>query len=262
MYTPALSLVPTRLLSHLCPPTALAEVIARGLGASAKLSAAAQQLFEKLAKRVKKKKHEYKNDDLVSIAWAFGQLKLESPKLFDILGYRTIQTENLPPDQVSKLLWAFGRLSHMAPVIFQALGSRLKATLDEYSASQAASAAWSYAACSHWNPGLFDTFSGKLGPKLGSFSAADLGNLGWSYAVFDDFNTGKKLFGESGWTNRLASVGISGLGDGPLAQLHQWELWREERGSIWPRYLISPPRHPFLPYVRTPPFPHASDSDS
>ena len=132
MYTRALSLVPT---------TALAEVIARGLGASATLSAAARQLFEKLAKRVKKKKHEYKNDDLVSIAWAFGQLKLESPKLFDILGYRTIQTENLPPDQVSKLLWAFGRLSHMAPVIFQALGSRLKATLDEYSASQAASAA-------------------------------------------------------------------------------------------------------------------------
>ena len=57
-------------------------------------------------------------------------------------------------------------------------------------------------------------------------------NLAWAFAVADS-NSADELFGTLSFTTRCAQL-QSAFTLPELSQLHQWSLWRDERGVPWP----------------------------
>ena len=93
--------------------------------------------------------------------------------------------------------------------------------------------AWAFAAVGHASPELFKAISAEAVRRgLGGFNAQDLSNMAWAFAVFD-FPSADELFGTLSFSSRCAQLEESFSQEG-LTQLHQWSLWREERGERWP----------------------------
>ena len=67
---------------------------------------------------------------------------------------------------------------------------------------------------------------------LGGFNEQALSNTAWAFAVADP-SSADELFGTASFTTRCAHL-ESSFPDNALTQLHQWSLWREERGAQWP----------------------------
>ena len=67
---------------------------------------------------------------------------------------------------------------------------------------------------------------------LNDFDELNLSNLAWTFAVLNP-PSADKLFSMASFTTRCAHF-ESSLSRPALCQLHQWSLWREERGGQWP----------------------------
>ena len=67
---------------------------------------------------------------------------------------------------------------------------------------------------------------------LGGFNEQELSNTAWAFAVADP-SSADELFGTASFTTRCAHL-ESSFRHTALTQLHQWSLWREERGAQWP----------------------------
>jgi hypothetical protein len=67
---------------------------------------------------------------------------------------------------------------------------------------------------------------------LGGFNEQNLTITAWAFAVADP-STADELFGTASFTTRCAHLETS-FSLAHLSQLHQWSLWREERGALWP----------------------------
>merc|ERR1712070_671965 len=67
---------------------------------------------------------------------------------------------------------------------------------------------------------------------LGDFNGQGLSNTAWALAVFDTPSAGE-LFRTASFTTRCAHFAATWARE-ELRQLHQWSLWREERGESWP----------------------------
>ena len=65
---------------------------------------------------------------------------------------------------------------------------------------------------------------------MGDFGAKYLAMLAWAYAVLDHPAHG--LFGGDRFVRRCSAADVHELED--LTQLHQWQLWLEERDFGWP----------------------------
>ena len=56
--------------------------------------------------------------------------------------------------------------------------------------------------------------------------------MAWAFAVLEP-SCADELFGEASFMMRCAHLETS-FSSESLSQLHQWSLWREERGALWP----------------------------
>ena len=56
--------------------------------------------------------------------------------------------------------------------------------------------------------------------------------MAWAFAVLEP-SCADELFGVSSFTMRCAHLETA-FSREQLSQLHQWSLWREERGALWP----------------------------
>merc|ERR1712070_681360 len=85
----------------------------------------------------------------------------------------------------------------------------------------------------HASHELFKAISAEAVRRgLGGLNELSLSNLAWAFAVFDH-PCADELFGTVSFTMRCAHLEASFPHRG-LNQLHQWSLWREERGERWP----------------------------
>ena len=82
---------------------------------------------------------------------------------------------------------------------------------------------------------LFDAIAEEAAPRLGEFTPQDLANTAWAFAAAD--RPAPALFGGDAFVSRCAAEGGAaegGFETENLFQLHQWQLWQEERGAAWP----------------------------
>ena len=90
-----------------------------------------------------------------------------------------------------------------------------------------------FATAGHASPDLFLAISSEvLHLGLGDFEERHLSNTAWAFAVADP-PCADELFGTTIFVTQCALREAS-FSRKQLSQLHQWSLWREERGKVWP----------------------------
>ena len=93
--------------------------------------------------------------------------------------------------------------------------------------------AWAFATAGHEAPALLDAITAEaLRRGFCGFGEINASNIAWALAVFDT-PSASELFRTASFTMRRAHFDASIPLEG-LLQLHQWSLWREERGERWP----------------------------
>jgi hypothetical protein len=105
--------------------------------------------------------------------------------------------------------------------------------LDSFNEQALSNTVWAFATAGREAPALLEIISAEVGRRgLNDFNAQDLSNLAWAFAVLNP-PSADKLFSMASFTMRCAHLETS-LSRLDLRQLHQWSLWREERGAQWP----------------------------
>ena len=106
--------------------------------------------------------------------------------------------------------------------------------LGRFNGQNISNTAWAFATAGRAAPELFDAISAEVVRRgLGRFDEQSLSNTAWAFAVTSP-PSADKLFGTPSFTRRCAHLETS-FPLSALSQLHQWSLWREERGALWPR---------------------------
>jgi hypothetical protein len=90
--------------------------------------------------------------------------------------------------------------------------------------------AWAFAKAGHAAPRLLDAIAAEAVPRLRDFNPQGLANTVWAFAVAD--HLAPALFDSHDFVQLCAAQ--HGFLPAGLSQLHQWQLWREERGATWP----------------------------
>ena len=102
--------------------------------------------------------------------------------------------------------------------------------LREFGPQHLANTAWAFAAASHKAPALLDAVAAAAVLRLREFNPQELANTAWAFAAAD--HIAPALFDSDAFV-QLCAVERSFAPEN-LHQLHQWQLWREERGAAWP----------------------------
>ena len=224
------------------------EVVRRGLGDSnardlsntawafAKVGRAAPDLFEIISTEVVRRELcDFNAQDLSNTAWAFAKVGREAPDLFDIISAEVVRRglDDFNEQDLSNTAWAFAKVGREAPALFDIIsGEVVRRGLGDSNARDLSNTAWAFAKVGREAPALFDVISAEVVRRgLGDFNAQDLSNTAWAFAVLNP-PSADKLFGMASFTTRCAHLETS-FSLEHLSQLHQWSLWREERGALW-----------------------------
>ena len=135
---------------------------------------------------------------------------------------------------MSNTAWAFAKARHEAPALFEAISAEaVHRGLGDFNEQDLSNTAWAFATARHEAPALFEAISAEAERRgLGDFNEQDVCIIAWALAVFDTPSAGE-LFRTASFTTRCAHFDTSFSREN-LRQLHQWSLWREERGESWP----------------------------
>ena len=138
------------------------------------------------------------------------------------------------PQDLSNMAWAFAKADHASPQLSNAISAEVvHRRLSNFNPQDLSNTAWAFATAGHASPQLFNAISTELmRRRLGDFNPQALANTAWAFAVWNP-PSADELFGTTSFTTRCAELEKS-FACPDLSQLHQWSLWREERGALWP----------------------------
>ena len=102
--------------------------------------------------------------------------------------------------------------------------------LREFTPQGLANTVWAFATAGHAAPELLDAIAAAAVSQLREFTPQHLANTAWAFAVAD--HLAHALFDSHDFVQLCAAQ--HGFTPEGLSQLHQWQLWREERGAAWP----------------------------
>ena len=121
---------------------------------------------------------------------------------------------------------------HAAPALLDAIATEaVRRALRDFNPQNLANTVWAFATAGHAAPALFDAIATEVvRGSLHDFTPQNLANTAWAFAVAD--RPAPALFGGDAFVQRCAAE--RGFGSKALCQLHQWQLWQEERGAAWP----------------------------
>ena len=136
---------------------------------------------------------------------------------------------------LSNTAWAFATAGHKSPELFKAISAEaVRRRLSSFNEQHLSNTAWAFASAGHASPELFDAISAAVvRRRFGGFAQQDMSNIAWAFAVLEP-PSADELFGTVTFTTRCAQFETS-FSHEQLAQLHQWSLWVNERGALWPR---------------------------
>ena len=139
------------------------------------------------------------------------------------------------PQHLSNMAWALAKANRTAPELFDAISAEVvRRGLGRFNEQNLSNTVWAFATAGRAAPELFDVISAEVVRRgFGGFSAQNLSNTAWAFAVTSPPSM-DKLFDTPSFTTQCAHLEMSFTRSG-LCQLHQWSLWREERGALWSR---------------------------
>ena len=180
----------------------------------------------------------FNEQNLSNTTWAFAKADREAPVLFDLISAEVVRRGlgGFNEQNLSNTSWAFAKAGHAAPELFDAISAEaVRRGLGGFNAQDLSTTAWAFATAGHAAPELFDALSvGLACRRWGGFDEQNLTNTAWAFAVFDlPSASADELFSMASFTTRCAQFAASFSREN-LSQLHQWSLWRQERGAQWP----------------------------
>jgi len=151
--------------------------------------------------------------------------------LWDAAAARGEQTVGeFKPQELANTAWAYATAGHAAPALLDALAAEAAGRVREFNPQELANTAWAYATAGHAAPALLDALAAEAAGRVREFNPQELANTAWAFAVAD--RPAPVLFGGDTFVQRCAAE--RGFVLEHLRQLHQWQLWQEERGAAWP----------------------------
>ena len=197
----------------------------------------APELFKAIsAEAVRRGLGGFKEQNLSNTAWAFATAGHASPELFNAISAAVVRRGlgGFKEQNLSNTAWAFATVGCAAPELFDAISAEVvRRGLGGFNAQNLSITAWAFATVGRVAPELFDVISAEVVRRgFGGFSAQNLSNTAWAFAVTNPPSM-DKLFGTPSFTAQCAHLETS-FTRSSLRQLHQWSLWREERGALWP----------------------------
>ena len=195
---------------------------------------AAPALLDAIAAEAVPRMREFEPQTLSNTAWAYVTLQHAAPALLDAIAAEAArQVRDFTPQGLSTTAWAYAKAKHAAPALFDAIAAESRRQVRNFKPQNLANAAWSYATLQHGAPALFDAIAVEAAQRWRDFAPQETSNLAWAYAAADHSSC-EVLFGSAAFVahcdaTQAAFMHVS------LAQLHQWQLWLEERGATWPR---------------------------
>ena len=118
-------------------------------------------------------------------------------------------------------------------IVWAALPKAVLRSLVGFNAQNLSNTVWAFATAGHEAPELFDVISAEaMRRRLGGCDEQVLSTMAWAFAALNP-PSADELFMAASFTTRCAQLGTS-FSRESLSQLHQWSLWHEERGELWP----------------------------
>jgi hypothetical protein len=131
--------------------------------------------------------------------------------------------------ELANTAWAFATAGHAAQALLDAIAAVAVPRLREFNPQGLANTAWAFATAGHAAPALLDAIAAAAVLRLREFKPQELANTAWAFAAAD--HLAPALFDSHVFVQLCAERSFIPKG---LRQLHQWQLWREERGAAWP----------------------------
>ena len=226
-----------------------AEVVCRRLGgfteqdlsntawAFATAGHASMELFNAIsAEAVRRGLGDFNERDLSHTAWAFATVGHASVELFNGISAEVVRRRlgSFNEQDLSNTVWAFAKAGQTLPELFSAISAEVvRRQLGGFREIALSSTAWAFATAGHASAELFKAIAAEAVRRgLGGFNEQNLSNTAWAFAVLNPPSVAE-LFGPATFTTRCAHLETS-FSRKSLAQLHQWSLWRKERGARWP----------------------------
>ena len=194
----------------------------------------APALFDAIAAEAAPRVREFEPQTLWNTAWAYVTLHHAAPALLDAIAAEAArQVREFKPQELTNTAWAYAKAQHAAPALLDAIAAEARRQVRNFKPQHLANAAWSYATLQHGAPALFDAIAAEAAQRLRDFAPQETSNLAWAYAAADHSSC-EVLFGSAAFVAHCKATQAAFM-HSSLAQLHQWQLWLEERGIAWPR---------------------------
>ena len=170
-------------------------------------------------------------------ALACGELGGLSDRLQPVCEQTVRMLPELDARAVANLAHAFAKAGIVGAgpwqILWAALPEAVRWRLGGFTEQNLSNTAWAFATVGHASPELLNAISAEaVRWRLGGFDSQQLSNLAWAFAVFNPLSA-DELFSPPSFVTRCALLEAT-FSHSSLAQLHQWSLWREERGAPWP----------------------------
>merc|ERR1740124_462367 len=189
-------------------------------------------LLDVIAKEAVNRLREFKPQNLANTVWAYATAGHTVPALFDAIAKEAVnRLHEFTPQNLSNTVWAFATVGHAAPVLLDAIAKEAtRRGLHEFTPQNLSNTAWGFATVGHAAPALLDAIAREAAPRLREFKPQNLTNTAWAFAVAN--RPAPELFDGDAFVQYCATK--RGFLPENLFQLHQWQLWQEERGAAWP----------------------------
>lgn len=234
-----------------------------GLGDVAHLD----QLWDALAVSSTRQIASFTPRELATTAWAFGKRRTQSSMAKDVpvssateALFAALATQSqlalsgFTPQGLANVAWAFAssgpQPAEQSKELFERLAVVCERRADAFNSRELTMVVWAFASLGRLShPSMATALARSAADRLETFSGRELATLGWAYAVFDVDEASEVLFGVGSRFARLAEqqtrsdLGPEGLdrarcgqmtgqrrAAGTLTQLHQWSLYRAEKG--------------------------------
>ena len=210
------------------------QQLANAAWAYATAKHAAPALLDAIAAEAARQVRNFNPQGLSNTAWAYATAQHAAPALLDAIAAEAArQVRDFKPQELTNTAWAYAKAQHAAHALLDAIAAESRRQVRDFKPQNLANAAWSYATLQHGAPALFDAIAAEAAQRWRDFAPQETSNLAWAYAAADHSSC-EVLFGSAAFVahcdaTQAAFMHVS------LAQLHQWQLWLEERGAAWPR---------------------------
>ena len=164
------------------------------------------------------------------MVWAFATAGHAAPTLLKAIATVAVaRLGGFDAQGLTNTVWAYATAGHAAPELLDAIAKAAEPRLGEFTPQALANTVWAFATAGHAAPALLEAIAAAAAPRLGEFNPQDLASTAWAFAAAD--HLAPALFDSHVFVQLCVECSLA---PEALRQLHQWQLWREERGATWP----------------------------